>query len=70
MTEILILLVVVFACSYVINRIRKVPNPAKDALKLTSILAGAMLILGLIVYVSIENGRAQLNNVPSNSTGI
>lgn len=53
MTEIITLLALVFVGSYVSNRLRGVKDPAKDAAKLTSILGGAMLVLGAIVYLSL-----------------
>lgn len=53
MTSIVILLAVVFAFSYCVNKYRGVADPAREAFKPTAIIAGALAILGLIVYISL-----------------
>lgn len=54
MSQIIILLIVVFGASYFVNRVRGVKEPVKNAAILTSILIVAIIVLGILVFVSLS----------------
>lgn len=54
MINILTLIAVVYLASYVFHRVRKTPEPAKAALIPAGIIVGAMVVLGLLVYLSLQ----------------